>query len=62
MKHLNEKVERKNEDILQMDFLLSKQKESGIIKSLEFENDDLKEQLDEAKVRIELSKKKRNIK
>ena len=62
VKHLNEKVERKNEDILQMDFLLSKQKESGIIKSLEFENDDLKEQLDEAKVRIELSKKKRNIK
>ena len=60
VKYLNEKVERKNDDILHMDFLSSKQKEISNVMMIaqRFENDDLKEQLDEAKVRIELSKKK----
>ena len=55
VKYLNEKVERKNDDILHIDFLSSKQKEISNVMMIaqRFENDDLKEQLDEAKIRIQ---------
>ena len=53
--HLNENIEKKNEDILQMEFSFTKQKEisSDMVKAIGLENDDLKEQLDAAHTRIE---------
>ena len=54
VKHLNTKLEKKNEDILQMEFSLSKQNEisSDMMKAIGFENVDLKENLDAADIRI----------
>ena len=54
VKHLNTTLDKKNEDILQMEFSLSKQKEmsSEMMKAIESENVDLKENLDAAVIRI----------
>ena len=59
VKHLNTNIEQKNEDILHIEFSLSKQKEiSGDkVKAIGFENDDLTEKLDAANVRIETLEK-----
>ena len=59
VKHLNTNIEKKNEDILHMEFYLSKQKEISkfMIKAIGFEKGDLKEKLDAANIIIGTLKK-----
>ena len=54
VKNLNTNIEKKNEDILQMEFYLSNQKEiiRFMIKAIGFEKGDLKEKLDAANIII----------
>jgi hypothetical protein len=54
VKHLNTNIEKKNEDILHIEFYLSKQKEISrfMIKAIGFEKCDLKEKLDAANIII----------
>ena len=55
VKHLLEKVEVKNEDLMRVDFMLQKQKEVSIdvIKTLEEHNEGLKTELNVEKMKVE---------